>query len=122
MEKELEDIRKKSIERLIELRKENNLSMEKFADIIGVTKAAIFQWEHGNRASMKTKYVKIISQKFDVSPLWVMGFDVPKANEDVLHEDLRKNISDKLIWFSMEQLRYIDKFITDFIEPNVKKE
>ena len=105
----------KTAKRLQSLREERNMSLRKFAEFIGVNKNTLFDWEKGNVNSLKTTSIKIICDKCNVSPLWIMGYDVPKEKETEEHRGLRNDISDSLLSMTMDQLQDIKKFIETFI-------
>ncbi len=117
----VDETKKKHVERLKELRSERNMSMDQFANLLGVSKTTLFQWEKGSRDNMKTSMIKNISDKCHVSPLWLMGFDVPKEPESPEHVALSDELSNEMVWLSYEELLMVKKFIDDFIKPNRKK-
>lgn len=117
----VDETRAKSVARLKELRAEREMSMDKFAKMLGVAKTTLFQWEKGNRDTMKTQTIKNISEKCHVSALWLMGFDVPKEPESPEHIALSDELSNELIWLTYDELQMVKKFIDDFIKPNRKK-
>lgn len=76
-------------EKVFEVRKALNLTMEKFGEKLGVTKAAISNIEKGNR-SLTEQMAKAICQEFNVNYDYLingegkMFSDVPKATLDEL--------------------------------------
>ena len=76
-------------------RKELGLSLKEVADRIGVAEATVSRWESGDIANMKRNYIKQYADVLEVSPLFVMGEDETKANENdelvELFEYLKKN-------------------------------
>ena len=105
----------KTAKRLQSLREERNMSLRKFAEFIGVNKNTLFDWEKGNVNSLKTTSIKIICDKCNVSPLWIMGYDVPKEKESEEHRGLRNEISDSLLSMTLDDLKQVEKFIYAFI-------
>lgn len=60
-------------ERVKEIRLKNNLSMAKFADVIGVSPGNVGDWEGGKKKSVPSAAALIaISSSFDVSLDWLM--------------------------------------------------
>ena len=102
-------------QRIRELREERGMSLRKFAKLIGCKPTALFKWENGDVGSMKSSSIKKISDACLVSPLWVMGYDVPKPKETDEHRGLRKKIEDEMLSMSMEDLINLEKFIHTFI-------
>jgi len=56
-----------------------------------------------------------LSQVFNVNPLWLMGFDVPKRETNAIR-NIKSEINSKLDRLNEEQLRKIMRFIEEFIE------
>ncbi len=67
-----------SIKRLKELRKENNLTQEKLADILSLTKSSICKYEKGDRIT-PTSFIYEICKRYDISADYLLGkIDSPK--------------------------------------------
>ena len=64
-------------ERLNELFDKDSRNDTAIAESLGVSKQAISAWRSGRRSPKKTMLVKI-SEKYNVSLEWLMGFDVEK--------------------------------------------
>ena len=62
----------KLAKRLIELRKENNLSQEKLAKAINVSQKAIDFWEKGINEP-KAGYIVLLASYFNVSTDYLLG-------------------------------------------------
>ena len=82
-------------QRIKALREERDMSLRQFAELLDVKKSTLYDWENGHVESMKTSSIKKIADMCLVSPLWVMGYDVPKERETKEHEGLRKKIDEK---------------------------
>ena len=102
-------------QRIRKLREERGMSLRKFAKLIGCKPTALFKWETGDVGSMKSSSIKKISDACFVSPLWVMGYDVPKEKESEEHRGLRNEISDSLLSMTLDDLKQVEKFIHAFI-------
>lgn len=74
-----EMLRKRSQLRVKELMSECSTmgSQQEFADYCGISKFSLSQYVNGTNTPGNVNAAKI-AQKMNVSPLWVMGFDVPK--------------------------------------------
>lgn len=61
--------------RIRQKRTELGLTMEELGDKLGVQRQAINKWEKGEVQNIKRSYVTKMSELFDVSPAWLMGFE-----------------------------------------------
>ena len=68
-------------ERIKELRKELNLTMEKFGERLGVKKAAISLLESGKNA-LTDQMFKSICREFNVNPDWLQNGTLPMFQSD----------------------------------------
>ena len=66
--------------RIRELRKENGISQQKFADAVGVTKATVAFWECGHCSPIKFN-LEMIAEVFGCSVEWLTGKDKTKEGE-----------------------------------------
>ena len=62
--------------RIKELRKQLNLSLEEFGEKIGKPKSTVFRWEKEQRR-IKVEDAKVIAKVFNVSLTWLMGYEAP---------------------------------------------
>lgn len=60
-------------DRIKELRKEKDMSMEELGAIVGVGKAAVHKWEHGIVKNLKRDIIHTLSAYFGVNPSYLMG-------------------------------------------------
>ena len=74
-------------QRLKEALNENNMKAQELADRTGINKASISQYTNGSHMPSNISAAKI-SNIVNVSPLWLMGFDVPKYDIDSLERKL----------------------------------
>lgn len=121
-------------ERVKEIRLRHNLSMAKFADVIGVSAGNVGDWEGGKKKTTPSAAALIaISSSFDVSLDWLMtGKERFQARKDELTEDSslffnekREVVShyDKLIEQLDEKDRtFIDKYIEFALYQKQKNE
>lgn len=82
--------------RIRQKRKEIGYTMEQLGEVVGVQKSAVNKWEKGNVTNIKRSVIKKMSDLFDCSPVWLMGYDVSEtleiAKEDAIHDaELIKN-------------------------------
>lgn len=64
--------------RLRKTRKENHLTLEKAADLIGVQKSAYRKMELGITKGVKISYIQKLADFYQVNPAWLCGYDVSK--------------------------------------------
>lgn len=61
--------------RLKQLRTENNLTQEELGKLIGVSKRTIIAWEKSEQLSIKTEKAQQLANKFGVSVPYLLGYD-----------------------------------------------
>jgi transcriptional regulator with XRE-family HTH domain len=59
-------------DRITELRKENNLTKKKLAEVIGTTDDSVYSWEKG-RAEPSVDFIIKLSDFFNVSTDYLLG-------------------------------------------------
>ena len=62
-------------DRIKELREARGMTQEELGEKIGVQKSAIRKYEKGSVENIKRSAIKIMSELFQVSPLYLMGLD-----------------------------------------------
>jgi repressor LexA len=67
------DLGKKIKNRRLEL----GLTLEEIGEMVGVGKSTVMKWETGYIENMKRDKIALLAKALKVSPLWVMGLDVP---------------------------------------------
>lgn len=101
-------------ERVKEVRKNLSLSMEKFGERLGVTKAAISRIESGRRA-LTDQMAKLICKEFNVDYFWLtegtgnMFMQVPDSLIEEVIEDYNLDKNDKYILESYLELSEDEK-------------
>lgn len=113
--------------RVAELRKVLNLSMEKFGNKIGITRNSINAIEKGrNNPSEQT--IMLICKAYNVSPLWIkegigdMFLDFPKTELDRIAQDYALDETDKLLIETfLESSENDRKAIKNFLQTFAKK-
>lgn len=108
-------------ERLAELRKELNLSMEKFASRIGITRSAISKMENGT-SGISEQTILSICREFRVNYFWLtegegeMFTGTPQTVVDEIAEDYKlddrdKRIIEKYLELSPEKREVIKEYL-----------
>lgn len=73
-----------SSQRIKELRIKYGYTMEKLADLIGVSKSTIAKWENGYVENMRQDRVYKLAKLFNVTPTYIMGYEeIPQADYTV---------------------------------------
>lgn len=107
--------------RLQELRKALNLSMEKFANQIGVTRSAISKWENGT-SGISDQTILFICREFRVNYFWLTEGKgemfsgtpqnvVDEIAEDYKLDDMDKKIIEKYLELDVEKRRVIKDYL-----------
>lgn len=122
-------------ERIKELRKSLNLTLEKFGDRLGVTKTAISNIEKGNR-NLTEQMTKAICREFGVDYIWLTtgeGEMFPDADIELMaaidrimadETDVRRNFFKFLSSLSKEEVETMYKIMQDafrFVEEIAAK-
>ncbi len=76
------NLSEKSSKRLNELRTKAGLTMEKLANMIGVSKGTISKWEKGSIKNMRQDKVQMLADIFHVSPTYIMGYEEDDINRE----------------------------------------
>lgn len=76
----------KLAERIYQKRIEMGLTMKELGDKVGVQHSAVNKWEKGIVQNIKAETIKKLSEIFNVSPIWLMGWDedANKPNTDMV--------------------------------------
>ena len=75
-----EIILKTFAERLLQLVKEHNTNINDLANKIGIkSKSTIYRYMNAEMAPKLTT-IKYLAEIYDVNPVWLMGYDVPKKS------------------------------------------
>lgn len=118
-------------ERIRELRKSLNMTMEVFGQRIGVSKSTISNIENGNRDATE-HMVKSICREFDIDYIWLTtgeGEMFVESDDDFMEkidrimageDDARKNIFKALIDASDEDIAAFQRIINMFAEKDKK--
>lgn len=72
--------------RLKRLRKSKNMTQERFAELLGVSRTAVAKWENGYAEPTLQNIVKI-SELFNVSSDYILGVNVKRKNIQIAISD-----------------------------------
>jgi SOS-response transcriptional repressors (RecA-mediated autopeptidases) len=76
--------------RLREIRESSGVNQKEFAELFGVNHTTYNRYESGDIKKMPANLIESISLKFDINPVWLMGFaDVDKY---MIHEKAKQNV------------------------------
>lgn len=93
MNVDLSDITAK---RLYELRTKNGYTMEKLAEMVGVSKGTISKWEKGQIRNMRRDKVLILAEIFHVLPTYILGYEEPEIPINIDLADQESEFSDRV--------------------------
>lgn len=102
---EIELNSQKRIKQLIDSRCDG--SQQVFADRVGIGKSSVSQYVNGTNFPTNVR-AKQIADIFGVSPMWIMGFDVPMIEGTKLEKDD----------FKVPSIEYASKFVEDKWQMN----
>ena len=93
------ELKLRTSKRIKDLRLKNHYTMEKLADMIGVSKSTIAKWENGYIDNMRQDNIMKLAEVFSVSPTYIMGYmestDEMREDEFVkLYKQLNKDQKD----------------------------
>lgn len=94
--------------RINELRVKHGYTIEKLAELVGVSKATISKWENGYVDNMRQNNVGRLANVFGVSPTYILGYD----EEDSIRES---EFTTKYEQLSENQKILIDNLIETFL-------
>ena len=123
-------------ERIRELRKALDLTMERFGEVIGVSKSSISNIENGNR-SLTERMFKDICREFDVNEEWLrtgegkMFKELSRSEKiavfltDVLKDEddsFRKQFIEAFSELDLNDWKVLERICNNIIEKRAKKE
>lgn len=120
-------------ERIKEIRKSLNLTLEKFGEKIGVTKTAISRIEKGERGCTE-QMTKAICREFSVDYIWLTTGDgemFVDSDDDFMEKidrimagesDIRKNAIKALVNASTEDIEALDRLIDLYLQAKNEKD
>lgn len=120
-------------ERIREIRKSLNMTLEQFGEKVGVTRASMSNVENGNR-SVTSQMRKSICREFGVDYIWLTTGEgnmlvdsddnfVEKIDRIMAKEnDIRKNAIKALVNASDEDIEVLDRLIDLYVQAKMKKD
>ena len=108
MDKLLKEI---TSQRIKELRSKSGYTMEKLADLIGVSKSTIAKWENGYVDNMRQDNIMKLADVFNVPPTYIMGYEEENVENNDARVDKFKHYYEQL---NDEQKTIIDNLLTTF--------
>ena len=120
-------------ERIKEIRKSLNLTLEKFGEKIGVTKTAISRIENGIN-NLTEQLIKSICREFGVDYIWLTtgeGEMFVDSDDDFMEKidrimagesDIRKNAIKALVNASTEDIEALDRLIDLYLQAKNEKD
>jgi len=97
-------------ERIKYLRMREKMTQEQLGDVLGVQKSAIRKYEKGEVENIKRSTIKKMSEIFDVSPCFLMGWDddYDKVNELALEVKLIEQIQSQ---YGKQAVELLEQFV-----------
>lgn len=68
-------------QKIYQLRKRHNLTLEQVADIVGVGKSTVRKWETGMIANMRRDKIALLAKALHTTPAYLMGWDEQEEAE-----------------------------------------
>lgn len=87
------DLSASTAKRLYELRTKHGYTMEKLAELIGVSKGTISKWERGKIANMRRDKVVALAKLYNVQPTYIMGYEMPDIHVSGLDVTISNNVN-----------------------------
>lgn len=91
--------------RIKQLREEKGMTLEELGDKVGVGKSTVRKWETGMIANMKRDKISKLADALNVSPGYLMGWEVPEPDEA---EDLMDVLGDRELLKYMSMVKNMD--------------
>ncbi len=67
--------------RLKQARELRHITLEEAGKKVDVHKSTVLRWENGETEKIKFPVIEILSNYYNVNPVWLMGYDVPMERE-----------------------------------------
>jgi len=75
-------------------RKQLGLTAKQVGEMVGVSDVTVLRWESGEIASMRTDKLAAYANALQLSPLVIMGLEVPEEKEKSAELEIAKKIID----------------------------
>ena len=92
--------------KILEARKNKNLTQEELGKKVGVTKSAVMKWEKGIVENIKRSVIIKLSQELDISPLDILGINKtePQHAMDSIPEPITLSTTDQFLLSDFHKL------------------
>ena len=92
-----------------ELRKARNMTLEDVGKIVGVGKSTVRKWETGMIANMKRDKIAALARALDTTPAYLMGWEEEQKKNDIQADIILKMRTDSTFMSVVENLYKLDK-------------
>ena len=95
--------------RIQDLRKSKNMTLEEVASIVGVGKSTVRKWETGMIANMKRDKIAKLAKALGTTPAYLMGWEEIEQKNDLIAEVVLKMRTDATFMSAVEKLYKLDQ-------------
>lgn len=92
-----------------ELRKARNMTLEEVGNKVGVGKSTVRKWETGMIANMKRDKIAALAKALDTTPAYLMGWEEEQKKNDIQADIILKMRTDSTFMSVVENLYKLDK-------------
>ena len=92
-----------------ELRKSKNMTLEDVGKIVGVGKSTVRKWETGMIENMRRDKIADLARALDTTPAYLMGWEEEQKKNDIQADIILKMRTDTTFMSVVEKLYKLDK-------------
>lgn len=92
-----------------ELRKAKNMTLEDVGKKVGVGKSTVRKWETGIIANMKRDKISALAKALDTTPAYLMGWEEEQKKNDIQTDIILKMRTDSTFMSVVEKLYTLDQ-------------
>lgn len=109
--------------RLRKVMNENDQTIYDIADILDLSSSTISKYIN-NKITPKITTIKILSQEFNINPVWLMGYDVEKyfKNNSIILNDEEACLIRKYRKLSNEKKQYVQGVIQSTLDNELSSD
>ena len=100
--------------RIIETRRDHNLTQQELAEIAQIQKSTVSRWESGEIKTLRIDKVKRIADALGYNPMWILGYETGKYPQSPATKKKIDGIYDRLTTMTDEQIDKLELFISNF--------